>query len=344
MTTTALRSVLAAIAVASLAASCSAARIQPTPDGYAKAGASALARGDYEAAERDFRSAIAAGGDGEAAAISRDMLRELYGARLYPDSVDACPATAQQAYHDAEEEFGKGGYAAASELFRAAADQCPSSATIRVSWADTFYRQGDYERSSAMFHEALAIDPWNRAAWRYLADAESRRGRPYAAWEASLFAVLSDPTYEMAWVYLGRYGSGPLRRVRADKPRTTIDGGTPTLHIDPDQPDPDRWMSYALSGLAASGGTPLDRERKRVEEVLAMHPVPSQSPANPGFWEQMQAAKEAGYLDEAIFVHMIDADLAPEYASYRDAHRDRLVGYMRTLVTTPPPSPKSGAA
>lgn len=338
---------IAPILLATLLSSCATARLQPSPDDYAAAGMNAMKRGDYETADRHFRAAIASGQDGEGTAFARDMLREMYGARLYPDVLVSCPPEAEQSYHAAEEHFASRDFEAATQLFRSAAEGCPRSAVIRVSWADTWFAMREDEKASAMFHEALAIDPWNRAAWRYLADTEARLGRRHAAWEAALFAVLSDPTYELGWISLARYSDGPVRRVRADVPTCSkTQDGALQIALDPRQPEAIEWNVHALLSCTAdpAGGTPFAQERARVDGVLRSRSAATQSSAAPGFWDNIQAAKDAGFLDEAIYVNLLDAALAPEYATYRNAHRDRLVDYMKKLVTTPPPSPKSEAA
>jgi hypothetical protein len=189
---------------------------------------------------------------------------------------------------------------------------------------------------------ALELDPWNRAAHRYLSDTEAKLGNTYAAWEHAMLAVLSDPNYQMAWMTLGeRTTGGPaaLRRVRADKPYITEEGA---LTWFTDWPDSDRqaWMGYgmALQTLDTAGKSHLEIERERVEWAIGPR---GKTPANasvaqPGFWDLMAEARSAGYLDEAIFVHLIDKPMADEYAAFRTKNRQRLVDYMKKMVSPPP--------
>jgi len=43
-------------------------------------------------------------------------------------------------------------------------------------------------------------------------------------------------------------------------------------------------------------------------------------------------ARDADYLDEAIYLHMLDENLAPEYIEYRRGHSARFVDYLLKLI------------
>lgn len=328
-----------------LLSSCAASRqpVTATAEGYVRQGVLALHRNDMQAADRSFRAALQAGGESQAGLFARDALTEMYGLRLYPDVVTDCPAAAQIALDQAEEQFASKHFDAAMPLYRTAVDNCPKSATIRMAMADAHYASGNYDQAKTDFLAALELDPWNRAAHRYLSDTEARLGNAYSAWEHAMLAVLSDPNYQMAWVSLGeRTSGGPaaLRRVRADKPYVNEDGAL--VVYTSDWPDADRqaWMSYglALQYDETAGKSALQVERDRVDTALRSHgmPVAGSSGAARSFWDRMAEAKEAGYLDEAIFVHLIDKPMAAEYAAFRDRNRQRLVEYIEKMVSLPP--------
>jgi hypothetical protein len=46
----------------------------------------------------------------------------------------------------------------------------------------------------------------------------------------------------------------------------------------------------------------------------------------------MGRALHAGFLDEAIFLHMLDAPLAAEYPAFRDKNASRLTEYLETVI------------
>jgi hypothetical protein len=45
-------------------------------------------------------------------------------------------------------------------------------------------------------------------------------------------------------------------------------------------------------------------------------------------WRLLDAAEREGYLDEAIFILMLDEALVPEFLEYREAHLHRLSDYV----------------
>jgi tetratricopeptide (TPR) repeat protein len=335
-----------------LFSACSAGRVPtaPTAEGLVRQGVLALHRNDMEEADRSFRGALQLGRESQAGAFARDSLTEMHGMRLFPDVVGNCPAAGQQALSQAEEQFARKDFDSALSLYRTAIEHCPRSAVIRTAMADAHYARGDYEQAREDFRAALELDPWNRAAHRYLSDTEAKLGNSHAAWEEATLAVLSDPNYQMAWITLGeRTGGGPknLRRVRADKPYVTEDGA---LNVFVDGPDADKqsWLIYglALKSLETAGKSHLEAERERIDLVFETrgNALATASGATAGFWDLMESAKAAGYLDEAIYVHLIDQSMAAEYAEFRSENRQRLIDYMRTLVSPPPASPGKGRA
>jgi len=46
----------------------------------------------------------------------------------------------------------------------------------------------------------------------------------------------------------------------------------------------------------------------------------------------MARADGAGFLDEAIFIHMLNAELATEYPAFREANAERLASYLKTVI------------
>ncbi|HXC50526.1 MAG TPA: tetratricopeptide repeat protein [Candidatus Limnocylindrales bacterium] len=310
----------------------------------------AARRGDDEASVKYLQQAIETEPRSEGAAFARDTLAEMYGARLYPDMVTSCPRSAQQAFANAEEQFGKGNFDAAIPLYQSAVADCPASAPMRVSLADAYFARGDHDKARGMFREAIAIDPWNRAAWRYLSDAENRLGNRTAAWEAALFAVLSDPDYQMGWVTLDYCSAKPIERIYVVKPRLArTNDGKITINIpsvDPTYPDAEAgrlaWISYGvlLNLPVVAVESRLDRERRLVLRALDAYQeigLDKGKKASP-LWDELKSANAAGFLDEAIFVRLIDKELAPDYAEFRNTHRARLIEYMKRFVTQPPAS------
>jgi hypothetical protein len=115
------------------------------------------------------------------------------------------------------------------------------------------------------------------------------------------------------------------------------------------------WMSYGLFKAGAmsgslvekdASGTPvekkidssvlsaLDIERLAVRGALDVAgEVEAGTSDKPGpFWAMMLRADKAGFLDEAIFLHMLDEPLAKEYPAFREKNAAKLVEYLETTI------------
>lgn len=330
-------------------------RTRDTPEGKD------LAERLKKAAANDYHAAVAAAPDSMAAADSLDSLEALRGRDLFPETPLLCPPEDVDAVRRAQRLVAEQKYEEAKALFRDAADRCPNSAPLWVSFGDAFFAAGDFAMAKTIFARAVEADPWNRQAARFLADAERKLGNADEALRADALAVLGNPTLEHAWARLrddaSAAGRDCLRR-RARLPEVkksaAQNGGKATVSIGlpfamgnaGEEGDGALFFAYALgmgsavadADKAASGettkvgtpATPLEIKRANVLFVLkAMNAKPK---ANAPFWSLMQRAEKAGYLDEAIFLHMLGEDLVPEYKAFRERSRDRLMAYLLTVV------------
>ena len=204
---------------------------------------------------------------------------------------------------------------------------------------------------------------------RFLADTEWHLKDGDAAVHEAALAVVSDPAYEAAWASLrnyanvtGRgwkrvYGVKTLVAASDSKKGTGMDMSI-TLPVHEgiaSDPDGKGWIGYgafkagAMSGTVvdhdasgkpvvkkvdASTLTALDVERIAVRTTLqSLVEVTASTSAQPGpFWSMMTRADKAGFLDEAIFLHMLDEPLAKEYPTFREKNAARLVAYLETTI------------
>jgi len=76
----------------------------------------------------------------------------------------------------------------------------------------------------------------------------------------------------------------------------------------------------------------IAREAVKVALQIARELAAGESSKPSAFWSMMTRAQDGGFLDEAIFLHMLDAPLAAEYPAFRDKNAERLVTYLDTLI------------
>lgn len=323
------------------------------------------------AALADLRHVASLDPDSTVAAVARDAMAELEGRNLFPAARADCPDEASDAYGQAEARYHAQDLDKAIPLYEKARKLCPAHAPTVLGLADVYYLKGDYGKARELFRAAIEIEPWYRDAHRFLADTEAQRGELAAARREAALAVISDPTYEAGWSTfrgLTEALGGEYLRVYGEKTRVTGDpGGDVKIALpagsgkgDGGAPDPDStaWLTYGISragalteeAVAVKGvatpsatATPLERERYAVVATLdALAELDAPDRPGPGsFWPMMARAHEAGYLDEAIFLHLLDEALVPELVKARDAKRERLLAYLETVVTRMPKAPPS---
>lgn len=274
-------------------------------------------------AQTDYEHIAAADPDSLIAGMARDGLTRLAGEPLIEAKAVACPEPATEAHAHANSLYGAQRFADAIVHYTKATAACPGVASWWVDFADTHYVMEDYARAKELFVRALSVDPWNREAHRYLADTEAQLAEGDAAVHQLILAVVSDPTYEAGWSALKSYALSMSRswnRVYGDRKATPRSG------------DAESWAAYREAkaharGASAGPASALELEREAVKSTLT-----STSKGAGPFWSMMARAERAGFLDEAIFIHMLDASLAAEYPAFRETHAERLASYLETVI------------
>jgi tetratricopeptide (TPR) repeat protein len=319
----------------------------------------ALAREDYSWVAEHAPNLVVGG-------VARDALTALDGSTLVQPKTVSCPDEAAKAHDRAESFFAKRQFSEAISEYEKATAACPDSATYWVNFADAYYGLAQYAKAKELFERALAADPWHRSGHRFLADTEGSLGNSEAGLHQAALAVVSDPMYEAGWAALRSFASSTnrdWRRVYSTKTVVEVDPKDPknvNITIPPPVGKPDAqesadstaWVGYGMfQALALGEGkvvdvddagkvvdrpidlralTALDVERMSVKSTLQTVRE-TKGPSGP-FWGMMARADAAGYLDEAIFLHMLDRRLAAEYPAFRDKNGARLAEYLETVI------------
>jgi tetratricopeptide (TPR) repeat protein len=328
------------------------------------------------AAEAEFAWVSDREGDAILGGVARDALRQLRGEAWFPESAVACPAEAQDAQTRAGSLFMRNQYEASITAYREAIEKCPGNAALMTSFGDAVFQLGEYSLASPIFRKALEIEPWRRSTLRFLADSEFRQEHLQAALDASVLAVLADPTYEAGWSQLRVFALKDGRswnRARSEKTRVeSKDGkdGKQEVSIALPAPqggagEPDEaaatesaaWLGYGMAKATILGGasdrfgneraegassapdlppTRLELERVATEKALVI--LGEMGRGYPPFWENLRRARQEGLLDAAIYLTMMDRELAAEYPAYREAHSAELIRFVGTVVMPKAPS------
>jgi tetratricopeptide (TPR) repeat protein len=281
-------------------------------------------------AQQDYEHIAAADPDSLIAGMARDGLTRLAGESFIEVRRVACPAPAMKAHARADAFYGARRFADAAAEYGKATGACPDNAAWWVDFADSYYVLENYEQAEELFVKALSVDPWNREAHRFLSDTELQLGNGDAAIHQLVLAVASDPIYEAGWSALRTYAAAMGRKWNR------VYG---TGKAQPGNADEAAWVAYRAAKANAREAHPepasaLEIEREAVKTALkTVRETEAGAPKTQGsFWSMMARADDAGFLDEAIFIHMLDAALAAEYPAFREKHAARLSSYLETVV------------
>jgi tetratricopeptide (TPR) repeat protein len=281
-------------------------------------------------AQIDYELITAAEPDSLVAGMARDGLTRLNGGPVIKVEPVACPEPATAAHARGDAFYGAHRYAEAAAEYEKATAGCPENAAWWVGFADSYYVLEDYPRAEELFTKALSVDPWNREAHRFLSDTELQLRNAEAAVHHLVLAVASDPIYEAGWSALKAYSVAMGRKWHR------VYGGS---RREPTGADAAAWIAYSAAKTNARGARPepataLEIERRAVKTALATaRGTEAGATKGPGpFWSMMARADDAGFLDEAIFLHLLDEALAAEYPAFRKQHAERLVSYLETVV------------
>jgi tetratricopeptide (TPR) repeat protein len=283
----------------------------------------ARAQIDYEFIAADDPDSLIAG-------IARDGMTRLAGKPLIEVKPVTCSSAAMEAHVRANSFYGARRYADAVVEYEKATAACPENAAYWVDLADSHYLLEDYVTAKELFVKALSVDPWNREAHRFLADTEIRLQNGEAAVHELVLAVVSDPAYEAGWSALRAYATALGRtwhRVYGVK------------KADPGNTDGALWIAYGAvkanvlkADTKPASALAIEQEAVRTALQGAREKQANATDEPGGFWSMMARAEHAGFLKEAILIHMLDASLAAEYPAFREKNADRLVAYLEKVV------------
>ncbi|MDP9120687.1 MAG: tetratricopeptide repeat protein [Acidobacteriota bacterium] len=306
-----------------------------------------------EALRADCRAVLETAPNSEAAGVARDALALIENRQVFPEPRPQCSKEAIAELGSAEELFAVRRFQDSLAHYQKAAERCPDDPVVGTHYADAFFVLGNFAQARSLLEKTLVKNPWHAQAHRFLSDTLERLGLIDAAYHETVLAVLSDPTYEAGWSSLRRKvvsRRGTWMRFAAAKPEVKAEPKqkieiTVTLK---EGPDSFAWNMYSVAkagtwappaqGAPVSPRTALEREREAIRTVFAAQKEKGLT-ASP-FWDMMARADRAGFLDESIFVHLLDRDLLAEYRAFCDGSRDRLVRYVETILAPLPPDSK----
>ncbi len=287
-------------------------------------------------------------------AYAHDVARVIEGRQIFREKKTVCPEDARKAAQEAYYLVRANKLKESLPQFERAVARCPGNASFQIRYGHTFMLLRDFDRAKKFFTEGLKRDPWDRSGHLFLSDLYRQGGDLELAYNRASLAVISDPSYEFGWEQLKELASGRGRELLRPTNRRGVvrldSQGNPQvvlpLGTDPNSSEAQFWLGLGLveatelkqpakeAAAKQANQSPLIRDRARVKENLDFqrHLIEKDPSKRSKITDVVEEAVQKGYLDEAIFLCLIDARLAREYIDYRDKNRERLLEYIASIL------------
>lgn len=286
------------------------------------------------------RCAALEGPGGGCEGLAAQLAGALSGAASrIPEPEFSCSAEAHASLDAAESAFHARELEVAAGHYQKAVDLCPAAVPWYTWYGDVYFQLDKFEEAIGLYNLSLELDPCYWPAHRFTADVRFRQGMLEDAQSAAAKAVACNPDYTLGWNTLGAIADQRgrrLTRVVVEKPVVNAGQDGAQIMLSGDAFAAPGFgggvgLLYALSLASAEDGlSPLQAERHAVRQTLLfVAEAEDLPPETRAFWQVMANAEADGYLDEAIFLLLLDDKLLPEYLAYRETNRQRLVDFVQ---------------
>ena len=267
----------------------------------------------------------------------------------------------------AEADFARGDLDQALAGYARVLQRDPKNYEAHLYTGDVYYKKQSYEDAGTWFGRAIQINPHRETAHRYWGDVLLAAGKDAAARDRFIDAVIAEPYSRYAWfglVKLLKQKNLSMKIVRlSDRARVTqVDGKGIAIgisdHFPKDDPNYTAWLSYGLTRAAWRGEkfkTEFPNEKsyrhtlkEEADSLSTMIKVLQEHKDFANLKPKLETALQdliklydAGYLEPFIMLHRADADIAQDYATFRDSNREKIRRYLDESVVPQLPAAKA---
>jgi len=268
----------------------------------------------------------------------------------------------QAAMQRGESAFARGEWDNAIKEYSHALELDPKLYLAAVDIGDTYYSTKTWDKAGEWFDRAVKIDPDQEIAYRYWADALMSSGKIKESRAKFIEGVVAFPYADTSWNGLNRwlarthlaYNKIPIHLPQGP---TTNEKGDTVINIDPNSLNKkdggEAWMMYSMErslwkSEKFSKEFPDEKTYRHTlkEEVDALSIVVTVFNENqkrkkiknpdPSLVMLAQLQSE-GMLEPYVLLVKPDNEIVQDYAAYRAAHRDKLIGFVDKYVVPPAP-------
>jgi tetratricopeptide (TPR) repeat protein len=224
---------------------------------------------------------------------------------------------------------------------------------------DPAFRNQHFDAAGIWFAKAIRTNPNRETAYRYWGDALDAQGKTNDARDRFVEAIVAEPYSRQPYVGLTQWAQ--RHRVQLGHPKieppnsTNTEGGQTTLNIDPktlnSNDGSNEWLLYNLTRIAWSKtdfakNYPNEKTYRHSlrEEAAALRMVAEACAKDlksgkvktlePSLGSLVKLNEDGLIEPYILFVHADDG-VASDYASYRNANREKLKRYWLEVVIIP---------
>lgn len=271
-------------------------------------------------------------------------------------------------FNEGERLFQVGDFLAAISKYENAFSLDPTFAEAILYAGDCYFQLAKFDEAELRYRRAIDVNPRHFQAWRFLAHAQTKMGRPIEMVKLSLMKSIEiQPNYLPAWDQysaLTQTSDGSLQVLNAKRPvRLKVenkDGAQSyTIEIDPKidakggDVDSAVWLQYGISKvnfLAAKeigdanlksmskGAKPFDVERLSWNSVFQEEHKNTKL-RDPLLQRLRQFVKD-GQIEAAIFVFFFDESYRSEFESWKKLHPLGIQQFIDKYALRPSPIPQ----
>jgi tetratricopeptide (TPR) repeat protein len=269
----------------------------------------------------------------------------------------------QAAIQEGEAAFAKGEMEAAVAAYGRALALDPHNYDAALFTGDVYFKEKNHEQADKWFSRAVEIDPNRETAYRYWGDNLVAQGRASEAKEQFIGAVVAEPYNQRSWMGLSQWAKrenkvlgnppivSPNQIEDQGKNQTNITIDPSTLQPNAKKDGRDAWFSYTLFRAAWHGEKfqkefPAEKEYRhslpeeveglqavvdRVKEEIKKKEIEHLDPA----LASLVKLSDEGLLESYILISRADKGISQDYATYRDAHREKVRQYIKEWIVHP---------
>ncbi len=265
----------------------------------------------------------------------------------------------------AEADFARGDLEKARQGYQRVVLLDPTNYEAALFAGDVYFKQHVYGSAGEWFAQAIKIDPNRETAYRYWGDALAALGKGDEARAKYIEAIIADPYNRRSstgltnWLQANKLALNTVQlkdgAAVSQKEGGGVDITLDSLMMGKNDPSVGGWIAYSgnrsiwmQEKFKKEFPNEPKYRRSLKEETEGLGLVVTvlkeqkdykkkQKGLDPGL-QALIEIQEAGLLEPFVLLSRADADIAKDYAPYREAHRENIRRYLNEFMVPKAPA------